>query len=46
MRVCTSFSKPFITASTVRSAVTPTATPPIEIPVRSEMKPVWRRVRR
>ena len=39
MRVWTSLSKPFITAITVSSDVTPTATPPIEIPVRSEMNP-------
>ena len=46
MRVCTSFSKPFITASTVSSAVTPTATPPTEMPVSRVMNPLCRRVRR
>jgi hypothetical protein len=46
MRDWTSFSKPFITASTVSSAVTPSATPATEIPVRSVMNPLWRLVRR
>ena len=46
MRLWISFSKPFITASTVSSAVTPSATPPIEMPVSSVMKPLCRRVRR
>jgi hypothetical protein len=40
MRDCTSPSKPFITASTTSSAVTPTATPATLMPVRSRTNPV------
>ncbi len=46
MRDCTSLSNPFMTASTVSSAVTPTATPAMEMPVSSVMKPVLGRLRR
>ena len=40
IRLWISFSKPFMTASTVSSAVTPTATPAIEMPVSRVMNPL------
>ena len=46
MRDWISFSNPFITASTVSSTETPTATPATEKAVRRVMNALCRRVRR
>ena len=45
MRSRSSFSKPFMTDSTTISAITPTATPSIEISEMKEMKALPRRAR-